>query len=197
MSELPGTPLAGKLTVAQLEALERTMRAMWAVPAHDLPPRRYLPAEAYTLGRAWFAGSARPAGLAGRAFDAVLAFLHEPPLPEPAEKILGHGDPNLANYLWDGSLVRAVDFEDAGHSDVAYEVATIVEHLSARDTDWSGFLAGFDVDRERLRHGRVLSAMLWLYLLLPGNPADRRNPPGTLQSQARRVLELIEGLPTS
>jgi len=42
----------------------------------------------------------------------------------------------LANYLWDGHRIRIVDFEDAGRSDVAYELASLVEHLSARDTEW-------------------------------------------------------------
>ena len=166
---------------------------MWAVPAHDLPPRRYAPAEAYALGRSWFAAATRPAGIAGQAFDAVLAFLGQPPLPEPAETICGHSDSNLANYLWDGQLVRIIDFEDAGSSDVAYELATLVEHLGARDTHWTGFLSRFEVDPQRLRHGRILLALLWLHLLLPGNAAHRRNPPGTLEAQARRLLDLLAG----
>jgi Ser/Thr protein kinase RdoA (MazF antagonist) len=193
MTELPGRPLTGKLTAAQLDGLERALRAMWAVPAAQLPPRRYAPAEAYALGRAWFADATRPQGIAGQAVDAVRVFLDEPPLPEPDEVICGHSDSNLPNYLWDGQRVRIVDFEDAGGSDVAYELATLIEHLGARDTDWTGFLSCFDFDPQRLRHGRILAGLLWLNLLLPGNKAHLRNPPGTLEVQARRVLDLIAG----
>jgi len=193
MTELPGEPLAGILTADQLDGLERALREMWAVPAHDLPARRYAPAEAYVLGKAWFTAAQRPQGIAGEAVDAVLAFLEQPPLPEPGEMICGHGDPNPTNYLWDGQRIRIVDFEDAGHSDVAYELATLVEHLGVRDTDWKPFVARFDVDPERFRHGRILLGLLWLNLLLPGNKAHHRNPAGTLEAQARRLLELIAG----
>ncbi|GIH04255.1 hypothetical protein Rhe02_23220 [Rhizocola hellebori] len=193
MTRLPGQPLTGKLTAAQLTGLESALRQMWAVPARQLPPRRYSRAEAYALGEAWFAQAVRPPGIAGQAVDAVRAFLREPPLPESGEAICGHSDPNLANYLWDGERVRIVDFEDAGRSDVAYELATLIEHLSARDTDWTGFVARCDVDAQSLRHGRILVGMLWLNLLLPGNKAHQRNPPGTLEAQARRLLDLIAG----
>jgi hypothetical protein len=33
--------------------------------------------------------------------------------------------------------------------------------------------------------------MFWLHLLLPGGPAERRNPPGTAERQAERVLGLL------
>src|SRR5688572_12705442 len=135
MTELPGRPLTGKLSAAQLDGLERALRAIWTVPAHSLPPRRYAPAQAYVLGRAWFTAAARPPGIAGHAVDAVLAFLDEPPCPEPDEVICGHSDPNITNYLGDGRLVRIVDFGGAGRSDVAYELATLVEHLGVRDID--------------------------------------------------------------
>jgi hypothetical protein len=35
-----------------------------------------------------------------------------------------------------------------------------------------------------------MSAAHWLLLLLPGGPAARRNPPGTLEAQAERILTL-------
>jgi aminoglycoside phosphotransferase (APT) family kinase protein len=46
-------------------------------------------------------------------------------------RVLGHGDPNLANFLWDGSQLRLVDFEDSGPGDRAFELALLTEHLSA------------------------------------------------------------------
>jgi len=45
--------------------------------------------------------------------------------------LLGHGDPNLAKYLPDGTGVRIVDFEDCGPSYRAFELALLVEHISA------------------------------------------------------------------
>ncbi|SEG99641.1 Phosphotransferase enzyme family protein [Nonomuraea solani] len=48
----------------------------------------------------------------------------EPPAcEEGVTPVFGAGDGNLANFLWDGTRVRIVDFEDSGHSDLAYEVA--------------------------------------------------------------------------
>jgi hypothetical protein len=68
-----------------------------------------------------------------------------------------------------------------------------VEHLSFRSLDADAFCARFDVDRQRLRAARRVWAMFWLRLLLPGGPAERRNPPGTTDLQARRLLRLLEG----
>ena len=45
--------------------------------------------------------------------------------------VLGHGDPCLANYLWDGDRIRLIDFEDCGPSDRAFELAILTEHISA------------------------------------------------------------------
>jgi hypothetical protein len=66
-----------------------------------------------------------------------------------------------------------------------------VEHLSTRDLDGAGICARFDVDPVRLQASRRLWAMFWLRLLLPGGPAERRNPPGAADRQARRLLDLL------
>jgi hypothetical protein len=105
--------------------------------------------------------------------------------------VLGHRDPNLGNYLWDGTRVRIVDFEDAAVSDPATELAILAEHLSLREVDADAFCARFAVDRRRLRAARRLWAMFWLRLLLPGGPAARRNPAGTADRQAGRLLRLL------
>jgi thiamine kinase-like enzyme len=112
------------------------------------------------------------------------------PAPELDGTVIGQGDANLANYLWDGETVRLVDFEDAGASEMAYELGFVVEHLAGRETDWTSLLDGFagEVDSGRLRDARLTSAAHWLLLLLPGGPAARRNPPGTLEAQAKRIL---------
>jgi aminoglycoside phosphotransferase len=191
MSRLPGRPMGGTLTAEQLDGLESALRELWSAPVSDLPPRRYHPAEASAAARSMFATATRPEGVAGEAFDAAVAFLRRPDPDDAFETVVGHGDANLANYLWDGRRVLIVDFEDAGVSDVAYELATLVEHLGAHDTDWSGFLSRFGVDAGRLRWSRALFAALWFYWLLPGNGSAKRNPPGTLQLQAVRLLDLL------
>lgn len=111
--------------------------------------------------------------------------------------VFGHGDPNLANYHWDGERVRVLDFEEAGRSDLAYELADAVEHLAGRthgDLDEAALLAEFDltsVEAARLLEARRLLSLFWLDMLLPGRPAHTRNPPSTLNAQAARVLALL------
>ncbi len=52
----------------------------------------------------------------------------------------------------------------------------------------------FDLTRaeqSRVRDFRRLAALFWLLLLRPGSPASDRNPPGTLERQADRLLSLL------
>jgi hypothetical protein len=195
MSVVAGTPLRDALSSVQLDALERALRELWSVPAADLIPRRS-PAEDLRPGYGRLVGCPRPAGgIAREVYDAALAWWAGPDLDqfrEPyAEPVLGHADPNLANYLWDGTRIRIVDFEDAGRSDLATELATLVEHLGARATNWDVFLGNFDVDPARLLAARRTWAVFWLQLLLPGGPAARRNPPETLPAHCEHVLNLL------
>jgi thiamine kinase-like enzyme len=111
--------------------------------------------------------------------------------------VFGQGDPNLANFLWDGDRVRIVDFEDSGLSDRAFELADAVEHLSTwidSGLDGDKFLRAFDLsraERSRLADCRRLAALFWLLRLQPGGNASLRNPPGTLRRQAERLLALL------
>src|SRR4029077_16417865 len=43
----------------------------------------------------------------------------------------------------------------------------------------------------RLHGFRRLMAVYWLLMLLPGSPAHRRNPPGSLERQAVHVCQLL------
>jgi thiamine kinase-like enzyme len=45
---------------------------------------------------------------------------------------LGHDDPNLANFLWDGGQIRLVDFEDSGPSDRPFELAIWLSRAAVR-----------------------------------------------------------------
>jgi len=189
MTCLPGEPLGGTLTPRQLDALEEALRRLWSIPVGDLPLRRFHPGEARSVVGAGLAAAVRPPGIAGRAYDMCVEFLAGP-YAQLDGTVIGHGDAKLANYLWDGESVRLVDFEDAGASEPAYELGFLAEHLAGRATDWAPLLARFagEVDERRLRDARQTSAAHWLLLLLPGGPAARRNPPGTLESQAQRIL---------
>jgi aminoglycoside phosphotransferase (APT) family kinase protein len=189
MSRLPGSPLDGRVTDDLQDALHAALTRLWSVPTDDLPPRRFHPDEARTVIAARLTAGQRPAGLTGAAYDLCLTHLAQKQ-PVAGATILGHADSNLANYLWDGQCVRVVDFEDAGVSTIEYELGFMVEHLSARDTDWSRFLQRFTVDSAQLCAARLTAAALWLQLLLPGGPAAARNPPGTLDQQAHRILAL-------
>ncbi|MBA3369441.1 MAG: phosphotransferase [Geodermatophilaceae bacterium] len=58
----------------------------------------------------------------GSSLDAALA--------ADADPVLGHADGGLASLQWDGNRVQLVDFKDSGRSDVAFELADLVEHVS-------------------------------------------------------------------
>jgi hypothetical protein len=105
--------------------------------------------------------------------------------------VLGQGDPNLANFLCDGAEVRIVDFEDSGASSRAFELAILVEHVSAwseSGVDAEAFAALFDLTAAEiatLHAFRRLAALFWLLKLHAGNQAD------ALDRQAERLLALL------
>jgi hypothetical protein len=210
MSLLPGEPLGGSpLTQPQERALAMAVGQLWqAVPVDLVIP---VPGEldtrtglvesvrgwlaegpdpgpqppvgaALARGAAWLAGTASTAGLpaAGRGRAGGV-------MP----RVLGQGDANMANFLWDGALVRIVDFEDSGVSDRAFELAVLVEHVSAwRDAglDADRFIAGFDLSETELAHlsdWRRLLALYWLLRL------RRRADTGAVAGQAERLLSLF------
>lgn len=191
MSLVAGRPLGGALTAAELDGLEAALRELWSIPADGLAPVG-LPAlvERAREGVSSFEGC----GIVAEAHVAAAEWLRSSEVDrlfEPAEAVIGHGDPNLSNYLWDGIRVRIVDFEDAGRSDLAVELANLVEHISARETDWTGFVSRFPVDRQRFLTARRLWSIFWLILLRPGAPSSLRNPPDTRIHQSTRVLTLL------
>jgi aminoglycoside phosphotransferase (APT) family kinase protein len=207
MSWLPGAQLgAGPLSPAQTGALALALQRLWrSVPPAGMA-RTASVSNCTALTRQVRAMAVTGIGLGedplvARAWQAGTRWLDSSALDRQAapagEVLLGHGDCNLANFLWDGAQVRIVDFEDSGPSDRAFELAILVEHISAwsdAGLDADTFLALFDLaipEQARLREVRRLAALFWLILLLPGGPASDRNPPGTLQRQAARLLALL------
>jgi Ser/Thr protein kinase RdoA (MazF antagonist) len=207
MSRLDGVPLAAPVTAEQTaalaEAVETLQRAIPAEVLHRLPSRLLHPRDALRDLRAWCAR--RPPTLAdplvAEAFGAVTDWVGRPRLDEvfAAElpPVFGSGDGNLANFLWDGSRVRVVDFEFSGRSDRAYEVAEVLEHMSARAHDAFdpvALLSRFELtaaERTRLADCRRLLALFWFLAVLSEDPADPRNPPGTGVRQAEHLLALL------
>jgi hypothetical protein len=207
MTRVAGEPLGGTpLTSGPLAELGHALRVMYAaVPAEaltGLPERRWGPAELCSTLRSWIAEPipemSPSVGAPVRAASSWLGSGDVSVVAGPlAERVFSQADGNLANFVWDGARVHVVDFEDSGISDPAYEVADLVEHVSAwlpgliREDDLIEALGFCPAQRARLVRFRRIMAVYWLLMLLPGNPGHRRNPPGSAERQAERVLELL------
>ncbi|MFC4139258.1 MULTISPECIES: aminoglycoside phosphotransferase family protein [unclassified Microbacterium] len=210
MERLPGTPLgSGPLTSRQGEALGAALRRLFdvefaAVAATGLGERRLGASTLRTHLVAWAAGPhdlnpLQEPGLVERALSGAREFLTKSPAPAFELSVLGIADLNPANVLWDGRVCRLVDFEDGGLSDPAFELADHVEHLAGRgvyDADALIRAVGLSTaERERLAEWRTFWAIFWLIMLLPGNGGFLRNPPGTTEEQAGRVLRMLDATP--
>lgn len=205
MSRLPGEPLSGGITPAQHRALVDALRRLFAVPVPgDLDERANGPEWMRSRSKltAWLeedldvTACLEPA-LVMTATIRATEWLDSVRLPELVDRVVAVGDGNLDNVLWDGEVCRLIDWEEYGASDLAYEVADVIEHASSRLTrslDVEGLLADLGLDepqRERVEQYRPLFACFWLMMLLPGNGGFARNPPGSTEDQARHVLALL------
>ncbi|WP_405781611.1 phosphotransferase [Streptomyces sp. NBC_00859] len=226
MERLPGDPLRGTAVAPGLlpplaAAVTRFQEAVPRAELEALPPRLWAPGDilagvrdkcatalAEQSGRT--AGSGRGSGAGPEPPDdreAALAagarWVRNPALDalvagEPAAPVLGFADGNLANYLWDGSRIRLVDFESSGRADRIQELAEIAEHVSVwvdSSLDADALLGHFPLtrpERARLRDLRRLAALMWLLMLDGDSRTPRpRNPPGTVARQAERLLGLL------
>jgi Ser/Thr protein kinase RdoA (MazF antagonist) len=202
MSYLPGTPLDDLPPSApQAQALARALERLWrAVPSAIIEkstsrlanPPALIARVRRMLTATRDQGATDLARLAFR--EGAEWFTRSPPERlGDGETVLGQGDPNLANFLCDGADIRIVDFEDSGASTRAFELAILVEHVSAWSEgglDAEAFVARFDVtavERAMLQAFRRLAALFWLLKLQTGNQAHAR----ALHSQAERLLALL------
>jgi len=139
-----------------------------------------LPRRAYRAALAWL-----DSGWAGRSASVT------------GQPVFAQGDPNLANHLWDERSVHLVDFESSGRGDRATELADFVEHITVwahAGINADAFLDRFDLnpgERQRITHLRRVFAAFWVMRLLPSGSAYHRNPPGTFERQASRLLDLL------
>jgi hypothetical protein len=210
MSLLPGVSLGGApLTAEQESALVLALGQLWqAVPVERVT---LVPGESGNQAQLMAEVTRMLDGAAGRQADPVVGkalasgadwlswgpvAVAGPAGPRQRDdhQVLGQGDGNLANFLWDGERVRIVDFEDSGPSDRAFELAVLVEHVSAwleAGLDAARFVAAFGLSRaelERLASWRRLAALFWLLRFEAGGTgqsADR------LRAQADRLLGLL------
>jgi len=202
MSRLPGEPLAGDITPTQHGALVEALRRLFAVPVpDDLDDRAHGPEWMRSRSNvtAWLAEdhgvtACQDPALVMTAKIRAVEWLDSVRL---VDRVVAVGDGNLDNVLWDGEVCRLIDWEEYGASDLAYEVADVVEHASSRLTrslDVEELLADLGLDepqRERVEQFRPLFACFWLMMLLPGNAGFARNPVGSTEDQARHVLALL------
>lgn len=208
MSRLPGEPLSGRVTGAVLDGLVAALERLFSVPVPtDLRPRANGPSQADLRGRtaAWLddpldLGRCRDAGLVTEAASRARGWLAAPGAhAEVVDPVVALGDGNLDNALWDGRACRLVDWEEFGTSDLAYELADVVEHASARldrRLDADELLDRFALtpaQAARVEEHRSLFACFWLTMLLPGNRGFERNPEGSVEDQARHVLRRLDG----
>ncbi|MEV0649193.1 hypothetical protein AB0I28_28455 [Phytomonospora sp. NPDC050363] len=109
MAVIPGAPVDGPYDTAQLDALEHALGRLWAVPVlTPVPIATYFPPAADFAATVipLLAAHDRPQpGVVREAYDAALAWASTPGaatlLTAPPNPVLGHGDPNPANCLWD------------------------------------------------------------------------------------------------
>ena len=210
MSRVPGDPLGTRpATDTQTDAIAAALRRLHhALPAPVLDTAgqagygdglRHVSDRMRELTAACRAELLDP--LPRQAYDAALAWLDSGG-PQACDltvlhPVFAHADSNLANRLWDGSEVRLVDFEISGRDGRAQELADFVEHITVwahAGINAETFLGRFDLtpaERRQVRALRRLHAAHWVMILLPGGSANHRNPPGTLERQASRTLELL------
>lgn len=205
MTRLPGCPMTDALADAQQAAYAAALRRLFAVPVPEgLPvrandPLAFQPRVQSRLQQTSDLGLCADPAVVGSAIIAARTWLQSNPPREDwiVDPVFALGDGNLDNAMWDGRTVRLVDWEEFGVSDLAYELAGVVEHASAcleRRLHTSSFLASFGLDPEqhqRVARHRRMFASFWLAMLLPGNDSWQRNPAGSTEQQARRVLELL------
>ncbi|NRQ40674.1 aminoglycoside phosphotransferase family protein [Nonomuraea sp. NN258] len=206
MTRLPGLPLDGRhvtsdQVAAVADALTLLHRAVPADAVQELRPAVWTPSAAVTRARTWAERNPDPGGddpLVAEAFARGREWLTGP-VPDrltagPAAPVLGLADGDVSNYLWNPITGQAhvIDWEHAGRSDRAFELAEVAEHISHADGDrFLSHLTLSSAEAARVRDFRILLAVSWLLMLGPQGPCPARAGTGELERQAGRVLALL------
>lgn len=208
MSRLDGAPLkcgpGADVAVAVANAVGRVQDAIPLRTLADSPARAGHPLELLQQVRTWCVTAQRPAHdpAVAKALREAGVWLRQPALDallgRPTRPVFGTGDGNLANFLWDGTEVRLVDFEYSGRSDRPYELAELAEHISVRTANGPGMddvLKRFDLDSPevgKLKNCRHLFATFWLLRIMGSNKDDPQIRAKALTGQASRLLTLLD-----
>lgn len=192
MQLLPGEPLPGIWAERRLDRLADAMGELWSVAV----PPDLTPIELHRVGY-WvdlFVRTPPPSpGPLLAAYELVGRWLHsdavEALLATAELTVLGQGDPQVGNMLYDDANDRIglVDFEDAGPSEPAFELANFAEHLGTRGTGLDRLVDRFAVDRDRFDGYRRLQTSFWFLHLLPRR-ADRAADVAELADRVTRLL---------
>lgn len=204
MSRIGGQPLETVLTPGLLTATVEAYLSLFAVPVQPDTPLRYADPAAFLRNNVeWIEeehGRTDVAKVVRRALAVSRTWHADPPqgLDEIRDPVVAQGDAKVDNMLWDGSRVRLIDFEYFGVGDLAFEVADLAEHVSARLRglrDPDAVIAAFDLSPSQLARAeayRIVLATFWLLMLLPGNPGHALNPKGGAALQAAHLLDLLD-----
>jgi thiamine kinase-like enzyme len=191
MTLLPGAPLRGSWPDRRVDRLADAMRELWSVPVADLSP---IDMHATDYWADLFARTSPPEpGPLLLAYELVGKWLHSDMvaalLGSADLNVLGQGDPQVGNMLYDqrADRFRLVDFEDAGPSEPAFELANFAEHLGTRDTGLDRLVDRFSVDQDRFDGYRRLQAGFWFLHLLPRR-AERADDVAELADRIGRLL---------
>lgn len=188
MTFVPGEPLSdADLQPEQLDAITEALTDLYSITPADVPEpvaevATPAPAMLHRLRAQW----ATPGAVADPGRQQAAQLWHrwaQGPDPEtilrpPAGRVLGRGDPSLANLLWGGAHVTLLDFEYSGWTDPAYELADLVEHPRSRGTPnatWDAFVDRFALDlAAQARHSaaRRMLALFWLARWQPGSVSE-------------------------
>lgn len=194
MTVLPGSPIIGYWTNDQIDLLADAVQRLWHLPCDRLAP---IDMHDPQYWRDLAARSLRPtSGVAQRAFDLAVEWIVGSDLNALLDgrtpQILGQGDPQPGNMLYDGKAIRLIDFEDTGTSDVCFELANFAEHLGTRDTGLDRLADLVDHDHRRYHLYRRLIASFWLFRLLPDPTGTRPPRTAELHDQAVRLIDLLD-----
>jgi aminoglycoside phosphotransferase (APT) family kinase protein len=199
MTRLPGEPLADEpITVRHLDALVSTLNYLHTCVPPDalarVQPQAWLaqgPTKRLRSRTAEMRQRQEGEPIVQAAFNAAAHWLDHVAEPtEPLTVVFGQGDSYLGNFLWDGSRLRVVDFEDSGRSDRAFELACLTEHIGTwleAGIEADDVLARFDLtaaESARVLYFRRGFAVFWLHLV-------RERPGPVAGQQAGRVLSLL------
>ncbi|MFJ1542308.1 aminoglycoside phosphotransferase family protein [Micromonospora chalcea] len=110
----------------------------------------------------------------------------------PAAPVLSRGDANLLNWMMTNDGAACVDFEYAGFSNVAFDAADLIEHISGReipDNIWLQLLPDLgvtDANRHQFAANQRTCALRWLAILW--KQRDRRREEFAAQHERVEML---------